>query len=124
MATSLPKTAPKLLSLPASWAEETHFQSRYPAGFSLTHGAASSSAFPEAGAIEAATPIIAASETRRKAILLIVAPFECEFYTLSVACDRNAYLSDDPPPVRRQCKCRSLIPFVARPRSGRQGDSR
>jgi hypothetical protein len=28
--TSLPKTAPKLLSFPASWAEDIHFQSRYP----------------------------------------------------------------------------------------------
>jgi hypothetical protein len=75
----LPKTAPKLLSLPASWAEETHFQSRYPAGFSLTHGAASSSAFPDAGAIEAATPIIVATETIRKAILFIVAPYQMRF---------------------------------------------
>jgi hypothetical protein len=76
MATALPKTAPRLLRFPSSWADEIHFQSRYPAGFSVTYGAAASSAFPDAGDIRAATPLIVATETNIKAILLIVAPFK------------------------------------------------
>src|SRR5271154_1378861 len=93
IATSFPNTAPKLLSLPASWAEETHLQSRYPAGFYVTHGAASSSAFPDAGTIEAATPIIVATETSKKAIPLIVDPSKCDFYASFSASDRNPSLS-------------------------------
>src|ERR1700723_3660471 len=95
IATSLPKTAPKLLSLPASWADETHFQSRYPAGFSFTHGAPSS-AIPDVGAIEAATQNIAATETSRSAVLFIVVPFEWDFYTSYVVRDRNAYPCAEP----------------------------
>jgi hypothetical protein len=79
--------------LPASWADEIHFQSRYPVGFSVTYGAASSSAFPDAGAIEAATPTIVATETSKKAIPLIVAPFKCDFYTSFAAGDRKSSLS-------------------------------
>src|ERR1700721_3286941 len=89
MATSLPKTAPKLLSVPASWAEETHCQSRYPPGFAWAHGAACSSAFPDAGANQAATPIMAATEIIRKAIVFIVAPFKCDFCRSSFPGDGN-----------------------------------
>jgi hypothetical protein len=55
----------------------------------VTHGAAASSAFPDAGAIEAARPVIAATETSKKAIPFIVAPFTCDFYTSFAASDRK-----------------------------------
>src|ERR1700683_3578714 len=89
IATALPKTAPRLLSLPSSWADAIHFQSRYPAGFSVTYGAAASSAFPDAGDIRAATPVIVATEISKKAILLMVAPFKMRFI----------YAASDPRPV-------------------------
>src|ERR1700735_5015447 len=50
IAVSLPKTAPRLLRLPSSWAEEIHFQSRYTAGILLTKiGGEFLSACPNAG---------------------------------------------------------------------------
>src|SRR5580698_317134 len=80
-ATALPRTAPRLLSLPSSWADATHFQSRYPAGFSVTYGAAASSAFPDAGDIKATTPVIVATDINKEAILLISCSFQFDSYT-------------------------------------------
>jgi hypothetical protein len=70
----------------------------------VTHGAASSSAFPDAGAIEAAMPIIVATETSKKAIHLIVAPLKCDFYTSFAASDRNPSRSMLSTPKRSQCR--------------------
>src|ERR1700677_1086916 len=54
IATSLPKTAPILFKLPASWETETNLQSRYPGGIFVTKiGAAESSACKDAGAVNA-----------------------------------------------------------------------
>jgi hypothetical protein len=59
----------------------------------VTYGAAASSAFPDAGAIDAARPVIVATETSKKAIPLIAAPFKFDFYTSFAAIDRKPSLS-------------------------------
>src|SRR5664279_5478530 len=74
IATSLPKTAPKLLRLPASWAEEIHLQSRYPSGISVTKGADCPSAWPRAGAVRVTSADIVATATKKNVKRFIVGP--------------------------------------------------
>src|SRR5580700_10554895 len=75
MATSLPRRARRSLRLPASWATEINFQSRYPGGILIPKiGAASSSACPDAGAQKKTTPAKVATATRKKVILSMMDP--------------------------------------------------
>src|SRR5580692_9769361 len=80
-AVSLAKTAPKLLSLPASWAEEIHLQSRYPLGISVTKGAAGSpSACARAAAMRAKRPANVATASKKNVKCFIgVPPFGRDF---------------------------------------------
>src|ERR1700685_719685 len=73
-AISLPRTAPKLLSLPASWAEEIHLQSRYPLGISVTEGAGCPSAWPGSGAMRMTTPAIVATAVKKQLKRLMMVP--------------------------------------------------
>src|ERR1700728_582664 len=69
---SLPRMARISLRLPSSWAKEINFQSRYPGGILIPKiGAASSSAFPDAGAEYAAMPATAATASVKKVIHFI-----------------------------------------------------
>src|SRR5438105_7479170 len=57
------------LRSPSSWATEINFQSRYPGGILVTKiGAASPSACPDAGAMEATTPATVTTAISKKAI--------------------------------------------------------
>src|SRR5580700_917167 len=75
MATSLPKTAPMLFRLPASWETEINLQSRYPGGIFVTKiGVAESSACRDGGAVNAIIPARITRATSSKVILFIVVP--------------------------------------------------
>src|SRR5262249_23033713 len=72
IATSLHRMARKSLRLPSSWATEINLQSRYPGGILTPKiGAASPSACPDVGAMEATTPASATTATSTKTIRLI-----------------------------------------------------
>src|SRR5208282_6383210 len=73
-ATSLPKTAPKLLRLPASCAEEIHCQLRYPWGISVTKGAGSPSACPGAGPTRATSPAMVATAIKKNVKCFMTVP--------------------------------------------------
>src|ERR1700690_3400844 len=77
IATSLPRTAPKLFRLPASWAEEIHCQSRYPLGMSVTQGADCPSAWPGTGTMSARRPAVVANAIKKNVKrLMMVPPFQ------------------------------------------------
>src|SRR5688500_877465 len=64
--------ARRSLRSPSSWATEINLQSRYPGGIVTPKiGAASPSACPDAGAMEAITPAAATTATSAKTIRLI-----------------------------------------------------
>src|SRR5271166_3569223 len=72
IATSLPRTARKSLSLPSSWVTEIKLQLRYPGGILTPKiGAASPSACPDAGAMETTSPASATTATIKRAIRFI-----------------------------------------------------
>src|ERR1700722_13287571 len=75
IATSLPRTAPILFRLPASWETEINLQSRYPGGIFVTKiGAAESSACKDAGVVNAAIPASIPTATSSKLVGFIVVP--------------------------------------------------
>src|SRR5262245_34767568 len=72
IATSLLRIARRSLRSPSSWATEITLQSRYPGGIVTPKiGAASPSACPDAGAMEATTPASATPATSTKTIRLM-----------------------------------------------------
>src|SRR5271155_874460 len=74
---SLPKTAPILFRLPASWETEINFQSRYPGGIFVTkRGTAESSACRVGGAVSAIIPASIPIATSSKVIRFMVVPLK------------------------------------------------
>src|SRR5580698_10102088 len=73
IATSLPKTAPMLFRLPASWETEINLQSRYPGGIFVTKGGEpESSACRDAGSVNATIPASITTATSSRVIPFIV----------------------------------------------------
>src|SRR5580658_7822784 len=108
--TSLARTAPKLLRLPASWAEEIHFQSRYPGGISVTKGAPDPpSACPRAAATRAARPATVAIATRKNVKCFIRVP---PFGRILLRLRRKSTVRCDIQPCPRCIICAIMVEAV------------
>src|ERR1700733_3320723 len=76
IATSLPRIAAKLCSVPSSWATDTNLQSRYPGGILIPKiGTASPPPCPDAGAVNTKIPPPVATAISKKAIHFIAISF-------------------------------------------------